>query len=49
MSQEQYESILAAVADKLKSQSNTIEYQSAEIYLLKKRLQEAETHINRKE
>ena len=46
MKEQQYDIILSALADKLKEQENENGYLKARIYLLEKKLEEAEYHLN---
>lgn len=46
MTEKQYETILAALADKIKEQERTISVQEYQISKLKKALEEAECHLN---
>ena len=46
MTEKQYETILAALADKLKDREEEVGYLKARIYLLEKKLEEAEFHLN---
>lgn len=45
MTEQHFEIILEALADKIKEQGETIGFQKLRIDLLEKKLQEAETHM----
>ena len=46
MSEQQYETILGLMADKIKEQEGTINFQKIQLSLLKEKLDEAEYHLN---